>query len=100
MHPCSKCCALYCSCVQVCGIIFFAILSIMFSNHNIFLTRGKSQTEINEKVNSLYVTMALQLVATVLFLTCFVVGTRKEKEEEQKQRERDVQRAKDGLNVF
>ena len=59
MHACSKCCSLYCSCIQICGIIFFGILSIMFSNRNIFLTRNKSVTEINETISTLYTTMAV-----------------------------------------
>ena len=29
MHPVAKCCSLYCSCVMVSGILFFAILAIM-----------------------------------------------------------------------
>lgn len=100
MHPASKCCSLYCSCVQVCGILFFAIISIMFSNRNIFLTRGKSVKDINDTVSVLYTTMGVQLVACILFLTCFVTGTRKERDEEQRQRENDVQNARNGLNVF
>ena len=59
MHPVAKCCSLYCSCVMVSGILFFAILAIMESRHNMFLTHGKSQVEIDEKVNVLYITMGV-----------------------------------------
>ena len=82
MHPVSKCCSLYCSCVMVSGIIFFAILAIMEKNHNMFLTRGKSQDQIDEKVNVLYMTIVLNLVVLISCMTCVVFGTRKEKEEE------------------
>ncbi len=84
MHPAAKCCSLYCSCVQVFGIIFFAILAIMFGNHNIFLTRGKTQAQIDDKIGTLYVTMGVNAVAFVLFVACFIRGSRQEKEEEQR----------------
>ena len=82
MHPVSKCCSLYCSCVMVSGIIFFAILAIMEKNHNMFLTRGKTQDQIDEKVSVLYMTIVLNLVVLISCMTCVVFGTRKEKEEE------------------
>ena len=100
MHPVAKCCSLYCSCVMVSGIIFFAILVIMERNHNIFLTRGKTQAEIDEKVSALYTTMFVNVVALLIFITCFVMGTRKEKEEEQRQRELEISRAREGLDIF
>ena len=82
MHPVAKCCSLYCSCVMVSGIIFFAILAIMEANHNMFLTHGKSQNEIDEKIGALQMTMIVQLVCLVTCIVNVIVGTRKEREEE------------------
>ena len=82
MHPVAKCCSLYCSCVMVSGILFFAILAIMESNHNMFLTHGKTQEEIDEKVHVLYITMGVNLICLVNCIAAVVIGNRKEKEEE------------------
>jgi len=100
MHVAAKCCSLYCSCVQVFGIIFFAILATMFANHNIFMTRGKTQAQIDDKISTLFITMGVQLVALLLFLACFMRGTKKEKEEEDRQRLLDVQKARQGVGIF
>ena len=100
MHPVAKCCSLYCSCVMVAGIIFFAILAVMEANHNMFLTRGQSLEDIAEKKNVLYMTMALNLVVMVSCLSCFYVGTKREKEEAERQRHHDLQNAKQGLDIF
>ena len=69
---------MYCSCVMVSGIVFFAILAVMESNHNMFLTHGKSQDEIDEKISALYITMGVQLVCLVSCIANIIVGTRKE----------------------
>ena len=82
MHPVAKCCSFYCSCVMVSGILFFSILAVMESNHNMFLTHGKSQDEIDEKVSALYITMGVQALCLVGCIVQIVVGTRKEREEE------------------
>ena len=82
MHPVAKCCSLYCSCIMVSGIMFFAILAIMESNHNMFLTHGKSQAEIDEKISVLYITMGVQLFCFLGCVTAVFTGTRAEKEEE------------------
>ena len=101
MHPVSKCCSLYCSCVQISGIIFFGIIAMMLSNHNIFLTRGKTEVEISETKSVLYTTMILNLVVCVSCITCFIHGSRKEKEEEQRRRDEDIRNARDGgLDIF
>jgi len=85
---------------MVSGMVFFAILAIMESNHNMFLTHGKTQEEIDQKISALYITMAVQLVCLVTCIAQIVVGTRKEREEEQRQRELDIQNAKDGIDIF
>ena len=85
MHPVSKCCSLYCSCVMVSGIIFFAILAVMESNGNMYLTR-KHPTETAEKLNVLYITMGVNLVVLISCVICFISGTRKEKEEDDRKR--------------
>ena len=82
MNPVAKCCSLYCSCVMLSGIIFFAIIAIMESNHNMFLTRGMTDAQVSEKVQVLYITIALCLVTMLTCAGFFVVGTRKEQEEE------------------
>ena len=65
-----------------------------------FLTHGKTQAEIDEKVNALYITMGVNLVCLVTCVAQMIVGTRQEKEEEQRQRELDIKNAKDGLDIF
>ena len=100
MHPVAKCCSLYCSCVMVSGIFFFAIIAIMESNKNIFLTRGKTQTEIDEKVNVLYIVIGVCLAMAITCLGLFVTGSRKEQDEEQRQRELDVNNARQGIDIF
>ena len=75
MHPLAKCCSLYCSCVMVSGIIFFAIIAIMESNHNIFLTRGMTQGQIDEKMKVLFITIGLQALCFVGCIGYFTVGS-------------------------
>jgi hypothetical protein len=99
MNPFAKCCGLYCSCLMVTGIIFFAILAVMESRGNIFLTREHPEAT-DEKVNALMIAMALNAVCLINCIACVVVGTRREKEEARKQAEEDAKRAKDGFDVF
>ena len=41
-----------------------------------FLTHGKTQAEIDEKVNALYITMGVNLVCLVTCVAQMIVGTR------------------------
>ena len=100
MHPVAKCCSLYCSCVMVSGIIFFAILAVMQSNHNMFLTRGKTDAQINETKNVLYTVMVVNLICLMMCVTGTVIGVRKEKEEEERRRELEIRNAREGIDIF
>ena len=100
MHPVGKCCSLYCSCVMVSGIVFFAILAIMEANGNMFLTRGQSPEQTSQKLSALYTTMVLNLVVMILCMGYYITGSRKEKEEEDRAKQLNLQRARQGLDIF
>lgn len=79
MHPIAKCCGVYCGCLMVCGIVFFAILAIMERNGNMFLTKTHpSEAEREDKVKVLLITMAINAVCLVNCVACVIIGTRRE----------------------
>ena len=100
MHPAAKCCSLYCSCVMVSGMIFFAILACMEANGNIFLTRGQTPAQTAEKQNVLYITIGVNLVIMISCIGCFMNGTKKEREEADRLRYSSQQNASRGLDIF
>ena len=100
MHAVAKCCSLYCSCVMVSGIVFFAILAIMEANGNMFLTRGQTPEQTSDKITALTTTMVVNFIVLILCMGYYITGSRKEKEEMERQKQLNLQRARQGLDIF
>ena len=86
MHPLAKCCGMYCACLMVCGIVFFAILAVMEKNGNMFLTKAHPE-ETGDKITALLLTIGLNAICLVNCVACVVIGTRREAEEARKRAE-------------
>ena len=91
MNPLLKCCGVYCACLMVFGIVFFAILATMEKNGNIFLTR-EHPDETGEKITALLITIGINGVCLINCIACVIIGTRREAEEAKKQAELDLKR--------
>ena len=65
-----KCCGMYCSCLLVVGIGFFAILISLIHHENVFLLRERSEKE--EKIDALVTAIIINAVCLVGCIGCTV----------------------------
>ena len=77
MHPFSKCCGMYCSCLMVVGIVFFAILAALEASKNPFLNRHHPE-ESGQRVFALGMAMLINAVVFIGCFTCTNLGLKAE----------------------
>ena len=82
MHPISKCCGMYCSCLMVMGVIFFAILAVLEASKNPFLNRHHPE-ESGKRVFSLGMAIVINVVCFIGCFACVFVGLKKEEQEKE-----------------
>ena len=99
MNPLAKCCGVYCACLMISGIVFFAILAIMLKNGNKFLEKGTPE-ENGERITALMICIGVNAVCFINCTVCVIVGSRKEAEEEKRRQEEERERASKGLDIF
>jgi len=99
MNPLAKCCGIYCACLMITGVLFFAILAIMLKNNNAFLSKGHPE-ENPDRVTALFIAIGVNAVCFVNCVVCVIVGSRKEAEEELRKEEEERERASKGLDIF
>ena len=99
MNPLAKCCGIYCACLMITGIVFFAILITMLKNNNKFLSKGTPE-ENPDRITALLIAIGVNAVCFVSCVLCVISGTRKEAQEDQRRQEEERERASKGLDIF
>ena len=66
MHPIASCCAYYCSCLAIVGVVYFAILIGLVEDKNMYLVGEHSnEDQLEDVVEAL-------IIAIIVNAACFV----------------------------
>ena len=75
---------MYCSCLMVMGVIFFAILAVLEASKNPFLNKHHPE-ESGKRVFSLGMAIVINVVCFIGCFACVFVGLKKEEQEKEKE---------------